>query len=385
MLYSLKNMYPRKLKLPSAQSCFLFGPRGVGKSYFVKSSHKTKLLFDLLDSEIYTRLIASPRRLSEYIPKSYKGWIIIDEIQKIPALLDEVHRLIEQRRLKFILTGSSARKLKSKNVNLLAGRAITEYMYPLTAEELKKDFSLKKSLTVGHLPMAYKAKEPQKFLNSYIHTYLKEEIQQESLTRNLPGFARFLEAASFSQASVLNISNISRECAVQRKTVESYFSILRDTLLSYEIEPWTKKAKRRVVKNPKFYFFDAGVFQALRPKGPLDSPWELNGAALETLALQEIKAQNSYKNLEYRIFYWRTQDQKQEVDFILYGKRGLKAIEIKLSHKIRDRDCKGLQEFSKDYPQAEAFLLYTGKKDYVFNNIHILPVEKFLKQATKFI
>ena len=223
---SLDQMYHRQLKLPSQQSGFLFGPRGVGKSSFVKSAYKNNaLLFDLLDSEIYTRFIASPRRLSEYIPNSFKGWIIIDEIQKIPALLDEVHRLIETRGLKFILTGSSARKLKSKNVNLLAGRAITEYMYPLTAEELQKDFSLEKSLTTGHLPLATRAKDPKKFLSSYIHTYLKEEIQQEGLTRNLASFARFLEAASFSQANVLNSSNISRECAVQRKTVESYFSI----------------------------------------------------------------------------------------------------------------------------------------------------------------
>ncbi len=378
-------MYSRKLKPSSEQSYFLLGPRGVGKSSFVKHTYKKALLFDLLDSEIYTKLIASPHLLSRYVPSSFKQWVIIDEIQKIPMLLNEVHRLIEKRKLKFILTGSSARKLKSKNVNLLAGRAITEYMYPLTAEELGKDFSLKKSLACGHLPMAYKTKNPKKFLNSYVHTYLKEEIQQEGLTRSLPNFSRFLEAASFSQGSVLNITNVSRECSVNRKVVESYFSILRDTLLSYELKPFVKKRKRKLIQSLKFYFFDVGVFQTLRPKGPLESTREGEGAALETLVLQEITAQNSYKNWDYEIFYWRTQDHKNEVDFVLYGERGLKAIEVKLSDRIRPQNYKGLLEFSKDYPRADAFLLYMGKKSYVLNDIQIIPVEKFLKKMALFL
>ena len=378
-------MYARKLKPSSEQSYFLLGPRGVGKSSFVGHTYKKALLFDLLDSEIYTKLMASPHLLSDYIPSSFKQWIVIDEIQKIPMLLNEVHRLIEKRKLKFILTGSSARRLKSKDVNLLAGRAVTEYMYPLTAEELGKDFSLKKSLICGHLPMAYKAKNPKKFLSSYVHTYLKEEIQQEGLTRSLPNFSRFLEAASFSQGSVLNITNVSRECSVHRKVVESYFSILRDTLLSYELKPFTKKRKRKLVQSAKFYFFDAGVFQILRPKGPLDPIREREGIALETLVLQEIIAQNSYKNWDYEIFYWRTQDHKNEVDFILYGEKGLKAIEVKLSDKIRPQDCKGLLEFSKDYPKAGTLLLYMGKKSYTLNDIQIIPVEKFLKKMNMFL
>ena len=367
------------------QSYFLLGPRGVGKSWFVENTYKKALLFDLLDSDTYTKLLASPRRLSDYIPNSFRQWIIIDEIQKIPALLDEVHRLIEKRKLKFVLTGSSARKLKTKNVNLLAGRAFTEYMYPLTVEELKGDFSLKKSLSYGHLPMVYQTKYPKKFLSSYIHTYLKEEIQQESLTRNLPAFSRFLEAASFSQGSVLNITNVSRECSVHRKVVGSYFSILRDTLLSYELKPFLKKSKRELVQSPKFYFFDVGVFQALRPKGPLDPLPERSGIALETLVLQEIIACNSYKEPGYELFYWRTRKHKSEVDFILYGEKGLIAIEVKFSHKIRAQDCKGLLEFLEDYPQAKAFILYTGRQSYSFKDIHVLPVEKFLKKKSEFL
>jgi len=173
-------VYKRKFKPPLTQSYFLLGPRGVGKSSFVSHKYKDSLYFDLLDSSVYTKLLTSPHSLSDSIPSSYKKWIVIDEIQKIPMLLNEVHRLIEKRKLKFILTGSSARKLKSKDVNLLAGRALMEYMYPLTAEELQSDFSLKKSLSYGHLPIAYTSRNPQKFLDSYVHLYLKEEIQQES-------------------------------------------------------------------------------------------------------------------------------------------------------------------------------------------------------------
>ena len=378
-------MYQRKLQPSSEQSYFLLGPRGVGKSWFVSNKYKNALFFDLLHFETYTKFLTSPHLISDYIPSSFKGWVIIDEIQKNPNLLNEVHRLIEKRKLKFILTGSSARKLKSKNVNLLAGRALTEYMHPLTAEELKSDFHLKKSLAYGHLPMAYQSKNPKKFLSSYIHTYLKEEIHQESLTRSLPNFSRFLSTACFSQGAILNITNISRECSVHRKVVESYFSILRDTLLSYELKPFTKRSKRKLIQSVKFYFFDVGVFQALRSKGPLDSTTEKKGTALETLVLQEIIAQNNYKNLEYEVFYWRTQNHKYEVDFILYGERGLKAVEVKLSNTIQSQDCKGLLEFLKDYPKAKPFLLYTGKKSYTLKDIHIVPVEKFLKQTPLFI
>ncbi len=380
-----KREYKRSLKIPSDQSCFLFGPRGTGKSWLVESAYKNAMLFDLLDSEVCARLAASPRRLEESIPSSFKKWVIIDEIQKMPELLNEVHRLIEKRGLKFILTGSSARKLRSKNTNLLAGRAATEYLYPLTAEELKSDFSLKKSLSFGHLPMACRAKNPQRFLSGYVHTYLKEEIQQEALTRNLPAFARFLEAAGFSQGAPLNVTNTARDCGIRRKAAEAYFSILRDTLISYELRPFIKRAKRKLSQSPKFYFFDAGVFQAIRPRGLLDSQAEREGAALETLVLQEIKAINSYKGMGYEICYWRTRDHNFEVDFILYGDRGLKAVETKLSRKIRTKDLKGLSKFLKDYPEAQAFLLYTGGESYFLNDIHILPAEKFLRRKADFL
>ena len=190
-------MYPRTLKLPLGHSCILLGPRGVGKSWFLTNNYPQALLFDLLDSRIYTQFMASPHKLSEYIPSDFKQLVIIDEIQKIPALLDEVHRLIAKKNFKFILTGSSARKLKAKDVNLLAGRALTEYMYPLTVEELGKDFSLQKSLKYGHLPMAYTSKTPVKFLSSYVYSYLKEEIQQEGADQKFTQFFQILRDREF--------------------------------------------------------------------------------------------------------------------------------------------------------------------------------------------
>ena len=377
-------MYKRAFQPPSDQSYFLLGPRGTGKSFFIRSFYKKALFFDLLEAGLYQPLLASPDRLSERIPSDYKGWVVIDEIQKIPSLLDEVHRLIETRKLRFVLTGSSARKLKTQKANLLAGRALYCRMYPLTVEELGGDFNLKRSLEYGHLPQVFSLKNPKKFLESYVQVYLKEEIQEEGLTRSLPAFSRFLESASFSQASPLVVSNIAADCHVSRKVVENYFTILRDTLLSYELPVFAKRAKRKLLRKTKFYFFDVGVFRTLRPKGVLDSDEELNGVALETLVLQEILAQKEIKNWEYDIFYWRTQ-KHLEVDFILYGKRGFKAIEIKASQKLRKEDFKGLLEFKKDYPHSELLLIYAGTKNYTENDVQIINVEEFLKNLKKFI
>ena len=377
-------MYKRLFSPSKASSYFLLGPRGVGKTHFMRSFYKDALFFDLLEASTYQSLLASPERLSEQIPSHYKGVVAIDEIQKIPSLLDEVHRLIETRKLLFVLTGSSARKLKKNQANLLAGRALKRIMHPLTVEELGDDFNLKNSLEFGHMPKVFSSENPKDFLKSYIQIYLKEEIQQESLTRSLPAFSRFLEAASFSQGSPLVIANVARDCHVSIKVIENYFSILRDTLLSYELPIFSKKAKRSLMNKRKFYFFDVGVFRALRPKGPLDSTSDLNGISLETLVLQEILAQNEIRQLDYEVFYWRTR-KHIEVDFILYGERGFKAIEVKCQQRIQKKDFIGLLEFKKDYPQSELFFLYTGDKDYIYQDIQLLNVERFLKNIRTFL
>ncbi len=377
-------MYPRIFVPPEQQSYFLFGPRGTGKSVFTGNFYKQGLFFDLLDSRIYNEFMADPGRLSRRIPEGFNDWVIIDEVQKVPVLLNEVHRLVENRRIRFVLTGSSARRLRKDNVNLLAGRALTCRLHPLTAAELGADFDLARALRYGQLPMACTCADPDMFLQSYVRTYLQEEIQLEGLTRNLPAFSRFLEAASLSQGSPLNVSAIARDCAVNRKVVENYFSILRDTLVSYEIPVFSKRAKRAVIQSAKFYFFDAGVFRALRPAGPYDSDSEAEGAALETLVLQEIAARNDYRRWNYGIHYWRTR-QGAEVDFVLYGARGFKAIEVKHSGRIRREDFKGLKQFKKEYPEAEPVFLYSGDRRFHEGGVEIVPVEMFLKDADGFI
>ena len=377
-------MYPRIFIPPKQQSYFLFGPRGTGKSVFAGNFYRQGLFFDLLDSQIYNEFMAEPGRLSRRIPEGFNDWIIIDEVQKVPALLNEVHRLIESRRIRFVLTGSSARRLRRDNVNLLAGRALTCRMHPLTATELGADFNLARALKYGQLPMACTSTDPEMFLQSYVRTYLQEEIQLEGLTRNLPAFSRFLEAASFSQGSPLNISAIARDCAVNRKVVENYFSILRDTLVSYEIPIFAKRAKRSVILSVKFYFFDAGVFRVLRPAGPYDSDAEAEGAALETLVLQEIAARNDYRRWNYGIYYWRTR-QGAEVDFVLYGARGFKAIEVKHSDRIRQEDFKGLKQLKEEYPEAELIFVHSGDRRFHEGGIEVVPVEMFLRELDEYI
>ena len=370
-------MYSRILSPPKNKSFFLFGPRGTGKTTWVKSAFPEAIFIDLLESEIYNDLLANPQRLETFIPKDFKNWVIIDEVQRVPELLNEIHRLIEKKQCVFVLTGSSARALRKKGVNLLAGRALTYSFHQLTAIELAKDFNLAHSLKFGQLPCVYTEKDPKAYLESYVKTYLREEIQQEGLTRNLNAFSRFLEAASFSQGSVLNTSGVARECAVERKVVENYFSILEDLLIGCRLPVFTKKAKRRMVSHHKFYFFDVGVYRAIRPSGPLDMPEEMEGVAFETLVFQELRAINDYLRLGYELYYWHTSNQV-EVDFVLYGNKGLKAFEVKRTSRLQENMLRGLKAFLKDYPSAKAYLIYGGTRRLYEGKITILPVQEAL-------
>lgn len=337
------------------------------------------LYFDLLESDLYTDLLASPGRLEAKIDAGHRGWVIIDEIQKVPDLLDEVHRLIERRRLRFALTGSSARKLRRRGVNLLAGRALSLSMHPLTRTELGDAFNLKHSLRFGQLPNAYTDEDPRAFLSTYVKTYLREEVLQEGLTRNLGAFARFLESISFSQASLLNISAVAADCHVERKVVEDYVSILEDLLIAVRVPSFQKRAKRRLTAHPKFYFFDAGVYRAIRPRGPLDSPEEIDGPALETLLLQELRAHVAYSRSDYQLFYWRTRG-GHEVDFVLYGERGLHAFEIKRGGRLRSEDYAGIRAFAADYPSARCTIAYAGTKRFTEDDIEVVPVGDLLAE-----
>jgi uncharacterized protein len=366
-------MYSRTIQPPQQKSFFLFGPRGTGKSTWVRSVFKDSIYVDLLESDLYRLLLASPQRLETLVAPGYKGWVVIDEIQRVPELLNEVHRLIENRGLLFVMTGSSARKLRRKGTNLLAGRALNRRMHPLTAMELGPDFSVAHAVKWGQMPMTFSDPDPQAYLGSYVQTYLREEVQQEGLTRNLHAFARFLEVASFSQAAPLNISEVARECDVNRKLAEEYFNILEDLLLAVRLTAFRKRAQRRLAAHPKFFFFDAGVYRTIRPTGILDVPEEIDGAALETLVFQELRALNDYFDLGYDLYYWRTANQL-EVDFILYGKRGLIAIEVKRTATLRKRDLAGLKAFCRDYPMARGIFIYGGRYRRYEGDIEAVPI-----------
>ena len=373
-------MFERSLKKPleSGKSFFLFGPRGTGKTTWLKHHLPQAPFINLLQSEFYNRLSANPGHIRDLIPPDRPDWVVIDEVQRIPALLNEVHDLIEAQGQNFILTGSSARTLRRKGVNLLAGRARTYFMHPLTVSEQGEAFELRDSLNFGHLPARFNDKDPGRYLKDYVQTYLREEVMQEGLTRNIGHFSRFLEAASLSQGQTINISGVATEAQVARPVAENYFSILEDLLIAVRLPVFSRKAKRKLIARRKFHFFDAGVFRAIRPMGPLDSEAGVTGPALETLVLQELRAINDYGEYDYRIFFWRTRG-KLEIDFVLYGPRGLLAIEIKRSTQLQSKDTRALREFKKDYPPAKCLIFYGGTTRLYPGDITALPVGQALK------
>ncbi|HCM37341.1 TPA: ATPase [Patescibacteria group bacterium] len=378
-------MYTRLLNPVPDHSYFLFGPRGTGKTTWIRSHYPESIYIDLLRTDIYTQLLANPETLESYIPQDFNDFIIIDEIQRIPELLNEVHRLIESpKHYKFILTGSSARKLRRQGVNLLAGRAYTYNIYPLTINELGKDFDLKKVLRFGTLPAIYSKNDPHEYLQSYLSTYLEQEINQEGMTRNLSAFYRFLQIASYSQGSPVNTSSIAREVGIHSKVVDNYFTILIDLLMGSFLPAFTRRAKRRLVSKPKFYLFDSGIYNTARPKGYLDKNSEIDGISLETLFLNHLMAINEYSRLEYTFSYFRTAS-GLEVDFIAYGPRGFHAFEIKLTKNIYSKHLKGLLAFSRDYPEAKLHLLYTGNIELYFGNITVSPIQNALSNLAKIL
>lgn len=364
------------------KSYFLFGPRGTGKSTWLEAHYSEGFFINLLEPDTYRTYRAFPERLQEYVLAHATARVfIIDEVQKAPDLLSVVHALIEKKQgWQFILTGSSARKLKREGVDLLAGRATLKYMHPFMAAELNANFSLEKALMFGMLPIVYASPNPLEDLKTYVALYMKEEVQMEGLVRNIDQFARFLEAISFSQASVINCNNIARECGVSSKTVENYITILEDLLLGFTLPVFSKKAKRHLTSHPKFYYFDAGVYQAIRPKGPLDYPEEINGLALETLVVQHLRAWLSYSKQQGDLYFWRTKS-GMEIDFIVYGEIGFYAIEVKNSNKIKPEDLRALNEFAKDYEGCHCILLYRGNEKLKKGNVLCMPVEEFLLNA----
>ena len=362
------------------QSFFLFGPRGTGKSTWVRHRFGDALRIDLLAPDVFRAYSARPERLREVALGNPRARVIvIDEVQKVPDLLGVVHSLIEEKReQRFVLTGSSSRKLKRAGVDLMAGRALIRTIHPFMAAELGKRFHFEKALKIGLLPLVWNSPDPEEVLKTYAALYVREEVQMEGLVRNVGNFSRFLESISFSHAGILNISNLSRECAVERKTVEGYVSILEDLLLGFRLPVFTKRARRAVSVHPKFFLFDAGVFRSLRPTGPLDRPAEIDGPALEGLVAQHLRAWIDYRRARNQLFFWRSRA-GLEVDFVVYGSDGFLAIEVKNTNRIRPEDLRGLKSFKDEYPQSHAILLYRGSERLKQGCVLCIPCDEFLR------
>ncbi|MGE3165458.1 MAG: ATP-binding protein [Planctomycetota bacterium] len=359
---------------------FLFGPRGSGKSTWLRRHFSDALTIDLLDPENQRVYAARPERLAEVIAGSpHITDLVIDEVQKAPALLDVIHRSIESKSgPRFILTGSSSRKLKRTGVNLLAGRALLRSMHPFTAAELGSSFDLDRALSDGLLPLVLASDAGRDVLKSYVSLYVREEVMTEGLVRNVETFARFLEDITLSHGQVLSYSQIARECQVSGKTVRSYVEILEDLLIAFRVPVFARRAKRHLTAHPKFYWFDTGVYDVMRRRGPLDSVSEIGGAALEGLVAQHLRAWNDYSGSDHSLHFWRTKSEV-EVDFVVYGPLGLWALEVKHGRSVQRADLRGLRAFREDYPEAQLRFLYRGVDRLEIDGIPCVPVDHYLR------
>ncbi len=373
---------PRFLK-PPKESFFLFGPRGTGKSTWLQHTYIKQVRIDLLDAAEERKFLVRPEKLKEIAGTLSPGDVcIVDEVQRVPQLIPVIHSLIEEKKgIQFILTGSSARKFRRSVGDLLGGRALLRHMGPFMASELKEAFSLEKALRYGLLPMVWQSEDPEEKAQNYVAVYLKEEVQAEGLVRQIGPFARFMEVASFSHGQLWVSTEIGRESQVKRQTVDNYLQILQDLFLAFTLPVFTRRAQRALVSHSKFYYFDAGIFRALRPKGPLDSERELEGAALEGLVAQHLRAWIFAQRENHQFCFWRTQTQL-EVDFIVYGPQGFWAIEVKRGEDVSPSDVKSLCIFKEEYPEANCFLLYGGNRRLKIRDILCIPVEEFLRNLS---
>ncbi|MBW1809972.1 MAG: ATP-binding protein [Deltaproteobacteria bacterium] len=350
------------LALLSRKSHFLFGPRGVGKSFLIRQMDKNKVdTIDLLRSRVYLDLQHDPSQLENYIKNSL---VVIDEVQRIPELLNEVHSLIEEQQCKFLLTGSSARKLKRTGVNLLAGRAYRASLFGLTWNEIVQDagpFDLDRYLLYGGLPTAYLEDDPEDYLYAYTDTYLKEEIQAEALVRRLSNYSRFIDVAAMSNAKLVNYTKVGNDAQVAPNTVRDYYQLLEDTLMGQMLPPWTKSIKRKAIQTAKFYFFDPGLVHSLKKMSTLERNSDDYGKAFEHFLYCEIRSALSYLRCRKEFCFWRSKN-NQEVDFIIGDDT---AIEVKASRRVSERDHKGLRAIAEEKAWRNLLLVShdkTGKQ-----------------------
>jgi len=369
---------PRKI-IPPEGSYFLLGPRGTGKSTWLLHNYPKAVRIDLLLGDEERRFSGYPERVRDIVAAMDAGsTLILDEIQRVPRLLPEIHALIEEKKdIQYIMTGSSSRKLRRSVSDLLGGRALLRQMGPFLASELGSEFSLEKALTIGMIPLIWASPNPEERLRNYLHLYIKEEVQAEGLVRQIGDFSRVLEVASFSYASVWTATDISRESSVKRLTVNNYLQILEDLFLAFSLPVFSRRAKRRLIAHSKFYFFDVGVYKAVRPKGVLDSTQEIDGLALEGLVAQHLYTWVLSQKESHSFSFWRTQT-KLEVDFVIYGPRGFWAIEVKRSANLGPNDIRGLKAFKEEYPEAECFVVAPVKQKEEYRGFPLVPVEEFL-------
>lgn len=373
------NIVRRFFVIPE-ESFFLFGPRGTGKSTWLRARLPDALYLDLLEPGLHRRLAARPERLRDLLSGAPgTRTVVIDEIQRVPELLSVVHSVLEEPSPpRFVLTGSSARKLRRGDVNLLGGRALLQTLHPFMAAELPH-FDLDRALRLGLVPLIVDASAPERTLDAYASLYIEQEVRAEGLTRDVGAFARFLEAISFSHGGQLNLASVARECEVSRRVVEAYVGILEDLLIAFRLPVFRKRAKRATVARDKFYLFDAGVFRSLRPTGPLDRPGEIDGQALEGLVAQHLRAWTAYSSHDLSLYYWRTRA-GTEVDFIVYGQAGFHAFEVKNARRVHSTELRALRTFRADYPEANVGILYRGRERLRIDGIWCLPVGEFLRE-----
>lgn len=373
-------MFTRLLR-PPRTSFFLLGPRGTGKSTWIREHFADAHTFDLLDEGLYQSLLANPSLFAKELGGTPAGsWVVVDEVQRLPWILNEAHRLTERHKLKFALTGSSARKLRRGEVDLLSGRALYRQMFPLTPEELGKEFSLDPALRWGTLPLVWTSAERDETLSAYVQLYLREEIQAEALVRNLPGFARFLPIAALFHGQTLNTSSLARDAGVARTTIHGYLDILRDTLLADTLPAYEGSLRVREKKHPKLYFFDPGVVRALkRARGPVLT--EEKGALLEGFVLMLLRLHQAYDRLFDDVYYWSPAEaQRTEVDFLVVRGAEKWAVEVKASARLRDDFFWGLRAIRGLKGLKRRVLVYLGDRALTLDDgIEVLPFEKFAR------
>ena len=372
-------MINRILNLDNAynDSTFVWGARQVGKTTLIRETHPNSVYYDLLQAKEFERLQRNPSLLSEDLATLNDGdTVVIDEIQKIPQLLDEVHSLIFRKNIRFILSGSSPRKLKRYGANLLGGRALKAILYPLVSAEIP-DFDIHKAVRYGTLPRHYLVSNPWQRLSAYIGVYLNEEIREEALSRQLKTFARFMEVAAFSNGEIVVYKNVAQDCGIDYRTVKDYFEILVDTLVGYLIPCFTHTKKRRTIQAPKFYYFDVGIANYLRNRRNIQLGSVDFGHAFEHFIIQELIAYLGYNEKEETLSYWRTSS-GYEVDAIIGN--GRVAIEIKSVEEIQTRHLKGLKAFKEDFPECRLIAVSFDARPRITGEVEVYPVMDFLKK-----